>query len=128
MAEIQAKLQSLSEDFQKLQQDLQAAVQSRQKLEAQKQENLGVQKEFERLKEGESIYKLVGPVLLKQDKPEAESTVKGRLEFISNELERTESQIKDIQDRIEKKKGEILQAQAGLQSGGGVPGKVAAKG
>ena len=36
--------------------------------------------------EGESIYKLVGPVLLKQDKTEAESTVNGRLEFINKEM------------------------------------------
>ncbi|MBE3043226.1 hypothetical protein IMZ48_11770 [Candidatus Bathyarchaeota archaeon] len=42
--------------------------------------------EFDRLKEGESVYKLVGPVLLKQDKFEAEGTVKGRLEFIGNEM------------------------------------------
>jgi prefoldin beta subunit len=33
-----------------------------------------------------TIYKLVGPVLLKQDKTEAESTVKGRLEFIAVEM------------------------------------------
>ena len=38
------------------------------------------------MKDGENIYRLVGPVLLKQDKPEAESTVKGRLEFIGNEM------------------------------------------
>ncbi|KAI4863288.1 Prefoldin beta-like protein [Hypoxylon rubiginosum] len=128
MAEVQARLQSLSEDYTKLQQELQAAVQSQQKLEAQGQENTNVRKEFERLKDGESIYKLVGPVLLKQDKVEAESTVNGRLEFISKELERTEGQIKEIQDKLEKKKGEIIQAQAGLQAGGGAPGKVAAKG
>ena len=42
--------------------------------------------EFEGLKEGESIYKLVGPALLKQEKVEAESTVNGRLEFIGKEL------------------------------------------
>lgn len=42
--------------------------------------------EFDRLKDGESIYKLAGPILLKQDKVEAESTVKGRLEFIGKEL------------------------------------------
>ncbi len=77
---------------------------SRQKLEAQKQENLGVQKvgkstlgphprvsltrtqEFGKLKDDESIYKMVGPVLLKQDKSEAESTVNGRLEFITTEM------------------------------------------
>lgn len=106
MAEIQQKLQALSEEYQKLQDELQTAVQSRQKLEAQRQENLGVQKvrlsqsnrppimnfdvdimqEFTRMKEGESIYKLVGPVLLKQDKTEAESTVNGRLEFINKEM------------------------------------------
>lgn len=34
----------------------------------------------------EAIYKLVGPILLKQDKIEAESTVKGRLEFITKEM------------------------------------------
>jgi prefoldin beta subunit len=44
MAEIQAKLQALSEDYQKLQQELQTAVDARQKIEAQRQENLGVQK------------------------------------------------------------------------------------
>ncbi|KAI1378133.1 Prefoldin beta-like protein [Hypoxylon crocopeplum] len=127
MAEVQARLQSLSEDYTKLQQELQGAVQSQQKLEAQKQENTNVQKEFDRLKDSENIYKLVGPILLKQDKVEAESTVNGRLEFISKELERTEDQIKEIQEKIEKKKGEIIQIQAGLQAGGGTPGKVATK-
>ncbi|KAI2616761.1 Prefoldin beta-like protein [Hypoxylon sp. NC1633] len=127
MAEAQARLQSLSEEYTKLQQELQAAVDSRQKLEAQKQENTNVQKEFERLKDGENIYKLVGPILLKQDQVEAESTVNGRLEFISKEFDRTEDQINDIQDKIEKKKGEIIQIQAGLQAGGGAPGKVTAK-
>ncbi|KAI1497992.1 Prefoldin beta-like protein [Biscogniauxia marginata] len=126
MAEVQARLQSLSEDYTKLQQELQAAVQSRQKLEAQKQENSGVKKEFERLKDGENIYKLVGPVLLKQDKVEAESTVNGRLEFISKELGRTEGQIKEIQEKIERKKGEIIQIQAGLQAAGGAQGPAAA--
>lgn len=42
MAEAQAKLQSLSEEYQKLQQELQDAIQSRQTLEAQKSENEGV--------------------------------------------------------------------------------------
>ncbi|ETS73485.1 hypothetical protein PFICI_14431 [Pestalotiopsis fici W106-1] len=125
MAEAQAKLQALSEDYQKLQQELQTVVASRQKLQAQKTENLGVQKEFENLKDEENIYKLVGPVLLKQDKVEAESTVKGRIEFIGKEIERTEKQIKDIQDKIEKKKTEIIQTQSTAQAAG--PSQVAAQ-
>lgn len=79
---------------------------SRQKLEGQRQENLGVQKvsilcsvdlptrsvkangleEFENIGEDEVVYKLVGPVLLKQETFEAESTVKGRLDFIGGEM------------------------------------------
>lgn len=42
--------------------------------------------EFKKLKDGEEIYKLVGPVLLKQVKAEAEATVNGRLEFIGKEM------------------------------------------
>ncbi|TDZ16652.1 Prefoldin subunit 6 [Colletotrichum orbiculare MAFF 240422] len=113
MAELQAKLQKLSEEYQALQTEFQTTVQSRQKLEAQKQENEG---EFDKLKDGEQIYKLVGPVLLKQDKVEAESTVKGRLEFITKEIQRHETQIKDAQGRLEKKKGEIIQLQASAQA------------
>lgn len=33
-----------------------------------------------------NIYKLVGPVLLKQDSTEAKSTVDGRLEYIGGEM------------------------------------------
>ncbi|KAM0811888.1 putative Prefoldin subunit 6 [Seiridium cardinale] len=128
MAEVQAKLQALSGDYQKLQQELQETIASRQKLQSQKTENIGVQKEFEKLTNDEGIYKLVGPILLKQDKVEAESTVKGRLEFITTELERTEKQIKEVQERIERKKTEIIQTQSAAQAGAGGPAQVAARG
>lgn len=86
---------------------------SRQKLDGQKQENLTVQavrpfllmwthvhcgssslrtstdsqqQEFKNLKDEDVIYKMVGPVLLKQEKFEAENTVTGRLDFISGEM------------------------------------------
>ncbi|KAK1974224.1 prefoldin subunit [Colletotrichum cereale] len=119
MAEIQAKLQKLSEEYTALQQELQNTVQSRQKLEAQRQENLGVKEEFDKLKDGEQIYKLVGPVLLKQDKIEAESTVKGRLDFITKEIERQEDLIKEVQGKLEKKKGDIIQIQTSAQAAAG---------
>ncbi|GFP54682.1 prefoldin subunit 6 [Trichoderma asperellum] len=132
MAEIQAKLQSLSEEYQKLQQgeywiaslphmpNLQNTVASRQKLEGQRQENLANSlEEFENIGEDEVVYKLVGPVLLKQETFEAESTVKGRLDFIGGEITRLEGQIKETQENIEKKKTEIIQLQAGAQAASG---------
>lgn len=42
--------------------------------------------EFEGLQDDETIYKQIGPVLLKQEKFEAENTVKGRLDFIGSEM------------------------------------------
>ncbi len=42
--------------------------------------------------------------------------------------DRTDDQIKEMQGKIENKKGEIIQLQASLQGGSGAPGKVAAKG
>jgi prefoldin beta subunit len=42
--------------------------------------------EFASLEDDANIYKLVGPVLLKQEKAEAVMAVDGRLEFIENEM------------------------------------------
>lgn len=66
--------------------ELDGLVDARQKLESQQQENLGVQKEFDSLDDESNIYKLIGPVLLKQDKTEAVMAVNGRLEFIEKEM------------------------------------------
>ncbi|KAI9771499.1 MAG: hypothetical protein M1840_002119 [Geoglossum simile] len=131
MEELQKQLQALSEEFQKSQGELQTAVDARQKLESQQQENKGVQKarqngflrvdgaietfEFAKLVGGAKIYKLVGPVLLKQDKNEAVMSVDARLEFIEKEIKRVEQQISDIQEKSEKRKMEIFQLQTQLQ-------------
>lgn len=114
MAE-QQTLQALTEEYQKLEQELQQTIQSRQKLESQQQENKQVQKEFAGLGDDANIYKLVGPVLLKQDKTEAALAVDGRLEFIDKEIKRVEKQIKDTQEKSDKLRTEIIQAQ-GQQS------------
>ncbi|KAL8420741.1 hypothetical protein RB594_003515 [Gaeumannomyces avenae] len=112
MSDIQARMQALSEEYKKIQTELDTSIQARQKLEAQLQENKGVEK----LKDDEAIYKLSGPILLKQEKVEADSTVKGRIEFITKEIARLEKQISDGQDKLEKKKGEIIQVQSNAQA------------
>ena len=106
MAEDRKKLQELSETYQKLQQgisshstytnpariatheipDLQTIITARQKLSSQHQENKGVQQEFANFPTDSNIYKLVGPVLLKQERSEAVMAVNGRLEFIEREM------------------------------------------
>ncbi|KKZ59841.1 prefoldin beta subunit [[Emmonsia] crescens] len=115
MADPQKQLQVLSDDYQKLETELQEIVQAREKLEAQQQENKSVQKEFNSLESDANIYKLVGPILLKQDKRDAMMAVDGRLDFIEKEITRIENQINDIQEQSEKKKIEIIQLQSQLQ-------------
>ncbi|TGO47042.1 hypothetical protein BCON_0296g00010 [Botryotinia convoluta] len=115
MAEQQQHLQALTEEYQKLQTDLQSSISSRQKLESQQQENKSVQKEFSALSSDSNIYKLVGPVLLKQDKTEAVMAVDGRLEFIEKEIKRVEQAIKDVQDKSDGLKMEIIKLQSETQ-------------
>ncbi|KAF2869195.1 Prefoldin [Massariosphaeria phaeospora] len=115
MGDAQKKLQELSEDYQNLQGELSTAVEARQKLESQQQENTTVKKEFDLLADDANIYKQIGPVLLKQDKTEAVMGVNGRLEFIDKEINRFEKQIKDIQDKSEKLKMDIMQIQSSAQ-------------
>ncbi|RAK78734.1 tubulin-binding prefolding complex subunit YKE2 [Aspergillus fijiensis CBS 313.89] len=107
MADAQKKMQALSDEFQQLQTELDGLVDARQKLESQQQENLGVQKEFDSLDDESNIYKLIGPVLLKQDKTEAVMAVNGRLEFIEKEIKRIEGQIQENQDKADKKRTEV---------------------
>lgn len=94
---------------------MQSAVEARQRLESQHAENKAVQKEFKSLEDDADIYRLVGPVLLKQDKVDANSTVDGRLDFIEKEIARTEGRIKDIQQGSEQKRTELLQLQQKMQ-------------
>ena len=59
---------------------------ARRKYHEKKAENEGVLKEFGYLDESSTVYKLVGPVLAKQNLTEAKQTVEKRLAYICKEL------------------------------------------
>ncbi|KAF8807706.1 hypothetical protein BYT27DRAFT_6583996 [Phlegmacium glaucopus] len=112
---LEAKLQQASVEYQKLQADLSKAVDARQRLDAQLSENELVKKEFDQLTPENAVYKLIGPVLVKQDQVEAKSNVETRLGFIRSEIKRVEGQIKEVEGKQEKKKTELIQVQSALQ-------------
>ncbi len=64
----------------------QTAVEARQQLDSQLRENEQVAKEFSRLTQNNEVYKLIGPVLVKQDQVEAKTNVDKRIEFIKGEM------------------------------------------
>ncbi|KAG8771407.1 hypothetical protein FRC12_003635 [Ceratobasidium sp. 428] len=120
---VEARLQTASTTYQKLQDDLQTAVESRQRLDAQLNENELVKKisglsvqEFATLKSHNTVFKLIGPVLVKQDQEEAKSNVNKRLEYIRGEISRVETQISDLTKKSEKSKNEIVTIQAVMQA------------
>ncbi|KAL5495890.1 YKE2 [Sanghuangporus weigelae] len=139
MSSLEARLQDASAAYQKLQAELAAAVEARQKLDAQLTETSAVKKacnamirigvfsntaqEFATLKPGNTVYKLTGPVLVPQDQAEAKANVDKRLDFIRNELKRMDAQIKDISEKSDKRRAEIVEIQtahqASLQQKGG---------
>ncbi|PAV21605.1 prefoldin subunit 6 [Pyrrhoderma noxium] len=119
---LEARLQTLTSAYQKLQLSLSTSIEAHQRLEAQQQETNTVKLEFKSLKPENVVYKLIGPVLIQQDQGEAKANVEKRLEFISNELKRADAQIKEVSEQIEKKRMEIVEIQtahqAALQSQG----------
>ncbi|KAL1748537.1 Prefoldin [Schizophyllum fasciatum] len=109
------RLEAASTEFQRIQLELQNAVEARQRLDAQLNENDLVKKEFAQLTPDNVVYKQIGPALIKQDHAEAKSHVDTRLSFIQGEIKRVEGQLKDIQQQQERKKAEIIDIQTAIQ-------------
>ncbi|KAK7094749.1 prefoldin subunit 6-like [Littorina saxatilis] len=97
----QKRLQAELEKFQGVQKDIQKAVTVRQKLDAQLNENTLVKEELDRVEEEAKVFKLVGPVLVKQDLSEARSNVQKRIDYINGELKRYDASIKDLEKKQE---------------------------
>lgn len=105
-------MQKVALELQKVENELQTCVEVRQRLDSQLTENEQVKKvsrrlcmafsyqkkaafanvrrfasqEFAILKSDDTVYKLVGPVLLKQEQSEAKTNVDKRIDFIQGEM------------------------------------------
>ncbi|KIK07423.1 hypothetical protein K443DRAFT_673341 [Laccaria amethystina LaAM-08-1] len=112
------KFQQVSGEYQKLQVDLSKAIEARQRLDAQLSENELVKQEFAQLTAENDVYKQIGPVLVKQDQAEAKTNVETRLQFIRGEIKRLEGQIKDIEQKQDIKKQELVNIQTAIQQEG----------
>ncbi|KAK7798657.1 hypothetical protein U0070_000846, partial [Myodes glareolus] len=116
MAElIQKKLQGEVEKYQQLQKDLSKSMSGRQKLEAQLTENNIVKEELALLDGSNVVFKLLGPVLVKQELGEARATVGKRLDYITAEIKRYESQLRDLERQSEQQRETLAQLQQEFQ-------------
>ncbi|KAF7803180.1 prefoldin subunit 6 [Senna tora] len=90
--------------------------QVRKKYTIQLGENELVLKELDLLQEDANVYKLIGPVLVKQDLAEANANVRKRIEYISAELKRLDSSLQDMEEKQNSKKDAVLKLQQKIQS------------
>ncbi|EJU02541.1 Prefoldin beta-like protein [Dacryopinax primogenitus] len=113
---LESQLQKATKEYQRLETDLSNAIEARQRLDVQLTENEQVQKEFLSLTSDNEVFKLIGPVLVKQDQGEAKSNVEKRLEYIRNEISRLEVQLKDLNSKQERKRLELVNLQGQIES------------
>ncbi|VVA32288.1 PREDICTED: prefoldin [Prunus dulcis] len=90
--------------------------QVRKKYTIQLGENELVLKELDLLSEDANVFKLIGPVLVKQDLAEARANVRKRIEYISAELKRLDATLQDLEEKQNSKKETMLKLQQRAQS------------
>ncbi|XP_023001490.1 prefoldin subunit 6-like [Cucurbita maxima] len=114
--ELQRELETKANDLSKLQKDIAKNHQIRKKYTIQLGENELVLKELNLLKDDANVYKLIGPVLVKQDLAEANANVRKRIDYISAELKRLDSALQDLEEKQNSKRDAILKLQQRIQS------------
>ncbi|XP_035525748.1 prefoldin subunit 6 [Morone saxatilis] len=122
---IQKKLKAEVEKYTQMQKDVSKSVSARQKLETQLTENNIVKEELDLLDSTNTVYKLIGPVLVKQDLDEAKATVTKRLEYINGEIQRYEALLKEMEKKSEQHREVLSSLQQEFQKAQGLAvGKV----
>ncbi|CAH9141099.1 unnamed protein product [Cuscuta epithymum] len=116
LREMQRDLESKANDLSQIQKDIAKNHQVRKKYTIQLGENELVLKELDLLNEDANVYKLIGPVLVKQDLAEASANVKKRIDYISAELKRLDATLQDLEEKQHSKKEMIFKLQQRIQS------------
>lgn len=109
------KLRETAQQYEQLQVEIATTLRAKTLLDSQLQENRAVEEEFALLKDDDAVYKLIGPVLVKQERPEAVQNVKKRIEYICGEIKRKENQVKDLENKSDAKRNDIMKMQHILQ-------------
>lgn len=113
--EIQKKLQTELENFKLAQKDYQKALSQRQQLDGQLNENVIVKQELDLMKGDSEVFKLIGPVLVKQDLEEAKQNVAKRMDYIKGELKRVEDMIASLDSKQDTHREKLSKLQQQFQ-------------
>ena len=115
-AEIQRKLEAEVAEIKKIEQEFTKVYKAKQSLVEKKSENEMVAQEFKLMSDDAAVYKLVGPVLAKQDVVEARGNVDKRVEYIAKEIDRMDKLEADFQGKVEQGRQNIVKLQEDMRS------------
>lgn len=113
--EIQKKLQDEIDKYKQVQKDYHKALLKRQQLDGQFNENTVVKEELNFLKPQNQVFKLIGPVLVKQELAEAKENVKKRMEYIASEIKRIDDVIAALDKKQESHRENLEKLQQAFQ-------------
>jgi len=105
--EIQRKLEADVTEIKKIEAEYTKVFSAKQSLVEKKSENEMVLAEFNLMSADASVYKLVGPILAKQDVAESKTNVEKRIEYITKEIGRMDKLEQDFQSKVEEKRNNI---------------------
>ena len=110
-----AEIDSEVQVFREVQGELQRVRNDLQLVLGQLTENEMVQQELDLLEGGTNVYKMVGPVLIKNSLDDAKDTVSKRIEFISSERKRLEGKAQELETKSVEIGEKVQKMQATLQ-------------
>lgn len=114
-AGLQKRIQHEVDQFKGAQKEFNKLLQQRQLLDGQLNENKNVLDELNLLNDSNKVYKLFGPVLVKQELEESRQNVAKRMEYIKNELKRCHETLETLerkQDRYRENLAKLQQQYA----------------
>ncbi|KAL3989276.1 putative prefoldin subunit 6 [Acanthocheilonema viteae] len=97
--------------YKQFEKDREKNIHNRQQLEGQLTENNLVKTELDLLEDDATVYKLIGPVLIKQDLAEAKQNVEKRIDYITSEIKRLEETIANAATKQENQKQTVMRLQ-----------------
>ena len=113
--EIQRKLETDVTEIKKIEAEYTKVYSAKQSLVEKKSENEMVLAEFNLMSADAAVYKLVGPVLAKQDVGESKTNVEKRIEYITKEIERMDKLEQDFQSKVEERRANIQKLQEDMR-------------
>lgn len=113
--------------FRELQEEMSKAKSDLQTLMGQQNENVMVSQELELLGDSSTVYKLVGPVLMKNDLDDAKQTVSKRLEFITGEKQKLEKSIQEKEKKGDEIAKKVQEIQGAMQQAAVIAAQAAAQ-